>query len=114
MDILIKNNDIVLDTRGSPVVIEGFFEAVQRAWIAASVKRGSFVYNNNLGNDAHLVDINDEKLAKKIEMLLNEAVINIKGLVIKVENVLLNSQGKKEILIKIEYFDSLFKTKVIL
>lgn len=60
------------------------------------------------------MDINDEKLAKKIEMLLNEAVINIKGLVIKVENVLLNSQGKKEILIKIEYFGSLFKTKVIL
>ncbi len=51
MDTLIENGEFALDVCGYPVKIHSVDEAVQRVKIILSVKKGSFIYDRELGSD---------------------------------------------------------------
>jgi len=61
MDTLIENGDHKTDSRGYPFVIRCADEACQRASFILSTKRGSFIYDRELGSDHDYLLANAEK-----------------------------------------------------
>lgn len=76
MDIKIENNDIQIQPNGNTVYINGFDEIVQRVKIACTVKKGSFIYDRELGVDRGKKNMSDMS-TQQLEMLFREACINI-------------------------------------
>ncbi len=77
MDVKIENKDIATDSCYSPLYIQGIEEIAQRVKIACTIKKGSFVYDANLGSFAHTVDLSDDMAQEKLEMIFKEATIDI-------------------------------------
>ena len=53
MDTAISNGDFMLDSNGIPISIYGIQEILQRALIRLTVRKGSFIYDTNLGSDLY-------------------------------------------------------------
>lgn len=51
MDIALENGSFKVDSRGYPISISGLNDILQRAIIRLLVKKGSFVYDENLGSN---------------------------------------------------------------
>lgn len=82
MDIKIENKDIKTDGNGDVVMIEGLDEIIQQIEINLSVKRGSFIYDRNMGvelTEENLLGENGEKLLCAIiyEGLINQPDIDV-------------------------------------
>ncbi len=77
MDVKIENKDIATDSCYAPLYIQGIEEIAQRVKIACTIKKGSFVYDTNLGSFAHTIDLNDDMAKEKLEMIFKEATIDI-------------------------------------
>ncbi len=93
MDAKIENKDIYTDATGDYVMIDGIDEIIQRAIISLTVPKGSFVYDKNLGSNYSDFKANDIKQA---EMIINESLINIGNIYIKIKNI--TSSGNKIIM----------------
>lgn len=94
MDVKIDNKDIVLTDCGVPQYIDGIDEIVQRVKIACSVKKGSFLYDRELGSYAHTVDLSQQSALEKLEMIYKEASIDIPYTDLKVLSV--NTEDKEK------------------
>ena len=79
MDVRLSGGDIRLTGSGAQELVSGAREAAQRVMIAASVRKGSFVYDRSLGTDYAALDANDPLLLAKLELLLREAAANVAG-----------------------------------
>lgn len=77
MDALIKDKDIVINSVADTVKLCGIDEILQRVTVAATVPKGSFIYNKELGSELYNIHSDDERSIKKAEMLLKEAVCDI-------------------------------------
>lgn len=77
MDVKIDNGDIVTKACGDALYIDGMDEIMQRIKIACSVKKGTFIYDRNLGSEGYTVSFDDSMLKSKLEMLFKEASIDI-------------------------------------
>ena len=53
MDTAISNGDFMLDSNGIPISIYGIQEILQRVLIRLTVRKGSFIYDTNLGSDLY-------------------------------------------------------------
>lgn len=53
MDVLLENGDFVPDHRGSPVLVDGERELLQRAAIRLAVRRGSLPHDPAFGSTLH-------------------------------------------------------------
>lgn len=73
-DFKILNGDIAVDSRGNFVRLDGIDALFQRALIAMSLKKESFIYDRTLGSFAPCLNKNDEDYPKKLELVLNEAL----------------------------------------
>lgn len=51
MDTLIKNGDFALDVCGLPKSVKSIDEACQRVRFILTTRKGSYVYDRNLGSD---------------------------------------------------------------
>ena len=76
MDIKIKDSDVCIDPCGEYVFAEGIDEALQRILINVQIKKGSFVYNKNLGTDLTDLDPDDSNVLRNAEVILRESVMD--------------------------------------
>lgn len=74
-DIKIENNDIVIRKNGYPKTVSGMDEIIQLISIAASVRKGSFAYDRNLGLFSSVPDFESENILSTLESLVNESLI---------------------------------------
>ena len=58
MDHLIADGDMVMGQDGSPEMISGLRELIQRALIRLTVKKGAFAYDTALGSELAGLDLN--------------------------------------------------------
>lgn len=79
MDTKIENGDMVLDSTGAPVYIDGTEELWQRAMFCITAKKGGFMYNKAMGSEA-VTSVLTERDRKNLEARLKEAVVDITGL----------------------------------
>ncbi len=71
-DVLLENGVPVRDSKGNYVRLGDLDARFQRAIIAMTVRRGSFIYNRSLGARRNDVDTRD--LEQSVTLLLNEAL----------------------------------------
>ncbi len=74
MDTLLSSGDIALDARGRPTVISGVDELLQRALIRLTVKKGSFVYDPELGSRLYTLRAGSVNLQETAESMVREAL----------------------------------------
>ncbi len=110
MDAKINNKDIATDNLGEYVMIDGFEEIVQRVIISLTVPKGRFVYHKDLGASYNGVMLSD---IKQIEMIVNESLINIGDVYVKVNSASLNG-NKIKLLITINYNNQTVDKEVII
>ena len=77
MDVRLDSGDICLSDSGSCRMISGADEAAQRVMIAASVSKGSFIYDRGLGTDYGALSAGDPLAEEKLGMLIREASAGI-------------------------------------
>lgn len=87
MDQKISGKDTVIAPSGQPETVDGMDEIVQRVKIACGVRKGAFIYDRALGVDLDGFDPDDEHAAEKLEMLFEEAAVNIPDVSIRVKTV---------------------------
>ena len=78
MDVRLKDGDVYYTAAGETEYLCAAREAAQRACIAASVTKGSFLYNRSLGVDYAAITDTD-RAAEKLDMLIKEASAGISG-----------------------------------
>lgn len=83
MDTALSNGDFLCDSRGFPVQISGNDELLQQALIRISVRNGSFAYNRNLGSELYKLNIYSENVADKAKVLIEEALNDMKNVLVK-------------------------------
>lgn len=76
MDVRLKDGDVFLTDAGATAYLYAAYEAVQRALIAASTVKGSFIYQRRLGTDYGALDGCTE-LKDRLDMLVSEATAGI-------------------------------------
>lgn len=74
-DIRISDNDIVIYPNGFPGVVSGFDAVIQQIAIMASITKGSFAYDRELGLHKGTLDFDSDNIESTIESMINEALI---------------------------------------
>lgn len=110
MDAKIDNKDLVTNNSGEYIMIEGFDEIIQRVIISLTVPKGKFVYHKDLGLNYDGLNISH---IKQIEMIINEGLVNIDNVYVKVNSVSLNG-NKVKMLITISYNNQMIDKEVII
>lgn len=78
-DVRLANGDVFIDPTGSAQLIEGDSARVQSVLIRIGAKKGSFIYNRNLGSE-YRPDMD----AAEAEMVINEALAGDGGCYVSV------------------------------
>lgn len=86
MDILLINGDAQPTPWGEYRYTSGLEEIAQRVILSAQIKKGSFIYNRNLGTDVSKLKVNDSKALKTAELLLKEAIMD-SGCTLKINSL---------------------------
>ena len=74
MDTLLYGGDFAKDARGYPVLVSGVQELLQQALIRLKVKKGSFVYDPELGSELHTLQPGGSDLSAQALRLAREAL----------------------------------------
>lgn len=87
MDLLLENGDFKKSSHGKTIPINGLDELKQRIYIRLKVKRGSFIYNRNLGSELSLLSesSSNAELLECVRGVLPE-LFDIELLSAKIEN----------------------------
>ena len=85
MDTAVSNGDFLCDTRNNLLELSGYDELLQRVLIRLGVKKGTFVYDTNLGSRLYTLKVNDGNLGEKALSLVREALVELPEVL--VENV---------------------------
>lgn len=112
MDVLLKNGDISLTPAGEAEYVSGIDEIVQKVILCAKIRKGSFIYNKNLGSELRGVDPESPVAASTIELLLKEALIKVKGYKLKVVSVSRIQDNKYQATIEIKDHNNIRETVV--
>ena len=83
MDTSLKAGDLAENESGKPYLISSLEETVQRCRIRLCIRQGSFCYNRELGGNLHKLDRSDENLSGNALLLVREALLPIKQVVVK-------------------------------
>lgn len=93
MDAKIENRDIVIDNSGNFQMTDGIDEIVQQIKVNINVPKGSFIYNRALGSYCREIsNVND---LKTLEMMINESLVDMYGVYVKITGTETNTQGLK-------------------
>lgn len=83
MDTALLNGDFLCDSRGFPIKIFGTNELLQRVFFRLSIKKGSFIYDRNLGSELYKLNIYEENIESKAMALIKEALIDMENVIVK-------------------------------
>lgn len=83
MDTAISNGDFLLDSRHRPIKISGVQEFLQRALIRLSIKKGSFIYNKDLGSRLYTLSSQENNMQSKALSLVCEALNDMTETVVR-------------------------------
>ena len=98
MDTAIKGGDFLKDSRGMPIVLEGFDEILQRVKIRLEIEKGTFLYDKNLGSHLHSLKPNMENLNDLALSYAREAIAPMCGVEIESAEVVTTDSGMEVIL----------------
>ncbi len=102
MDILLINGDIGITNCGDYLFTKGIEEVLSKALLCAKIKKGSFIYNKELGTTLGSIDCESSIALKTAGVLINEALIGTKDYVAEVENIEKTDDGKIRLLIAVK------------
>ncbi len=85
-DVQLTGNDAAVDSAGRMIRIYDKDVEFQRAYIAASVKKGSFIYDRTLGCD-YISNPDDEYNCRRIGLSINEALARFGNVSAKVIDI---------------------------
>lgn len=88
-DILITDGDIAVTENGNYVFLKGIDALLYRTVLCAKIKKGSFIYNKDLGTELYLAD--NEKTAT---MLIRETLTDTEDFDAEVEKIEKADGGK--------------------
>ena len=100
MDSKIEASDLCFSS-GKLCTVKGIEEAAQRAYIACTVKKKSFLYDRNLGADTASLDRTSPDFERALQMALREAIYPIADTDLTVQSVR-NRKGSSVACIKVE------------
>lgn len=92
MDTAINNGDFLLDSRNRPFLISNPEEILQQVLIRLTVKKGSFIYDNNLGSKLYTVKSLQGDIKSKVLSIVKEALAPITKVV--VDDIDLKNSGE--------------------
>ncbi len=115
LDTALSNGDFLLDSRNKLIQVEGYNELLQQVLIRLCVKKGSFVYDRNLGSNLYKLDVNSQDINNKALSIIKESLSDMPEILVKrvyteIENsgdklnidILLSINGEeKDVVIKI-------------
>ena len=78
MDTALKDGDFYLGTTGKPIVISGIKELLQRVLIRLTVKKGSFIYDKNLGSNLYTLKNTNKDIKNQAIIMVKEALVDIR------------------------------------
>lgn len=84
IDVKIENKDVVTESTGVLMRLTGLDAMFQRAFINIASKKGSFVYDRELGTDISGIDLTTEDAKDRLELVFNEALVNCSNAVAQV------------------------------
>lgn len=73
-DYKIENGDVKKDSAGRYIKITGRDAEFQRALICITARLGKFIYNRELGSRAGEIETGGAESARRLELVLNEAL----------------------------------------
>lgn len=85
MDTAISKGDFLLDSSGLPISISGVQEILQRAIIRLTAKKGSFIYDTNLGSDLYKLKAGAANVKSDALNMVKEALKPLTN--VSVENI---------------------------
>ncbi|MBQ8000819.1 MAG: hypothetical protein IJ298_06305 [Ruminococcus sp.] len=113
MDIKIKDGDIVLDSTGEAVEIQGDEAVLQQVIMCITAEKGGFIYNKDMGVPP-VTDVSGERECKRLEALLREAVSSVEGARLYLDEVEQLVDGRSLASITVTYKDSIMPVEVII
>ncbi|MBE6793701.1 MAG: hypothetical protein E7532_02005 [Ruminococcaceae bacterium] len=113
MDIKFENSDIKLANSGDCIYVGSVDEAAQIVRRAVLIKKGSFIYDKNLGTEIRELDTGSSTYLKTVTMLINEALVNYPDISAKATNFSLCSDGSVSFEIMVYYKNQSKNTEVI-
>ena len=78
MDTALKDGDFYLGTTGKPIAISGIKELLQRVLIRLTVRKGSFIYNKNLGSNLYTLKNTNKDIKNQAIIMVKEALADMK------------------------------------
>lgn len=94
MDTAINSGDFLLDSRGFPSVVSGIPEILQRVLIRLTVKKGSFIYDTNLGSDLYKLKAGSKNIKGEALNMIREAISPLYG--VEVDDVSIRAKNSGE------------------
>lgn len=85
MDTALKDGDFYLGTTGKPIAISGIKELLQRVLIRLTVKKGSFIYDKDLGSDLYTLKNTNKDIKNQAIIMVKEALADMRE--IEVEDI---------------------------
>ena len=82
---------------------EGIEEMLQKALLCAKIRKGTFVYNKDLGTELSVVYAENSNASETATMLLKEALITEKEFEAEVLSVERTNDGKLKVLISVKH-----------
>lgn len=79
MTYTLKNGGYVLDVTGLPQIISGKDELLQNARLRLELKKGSFIYDRELGSGLHGLSPTEEHRLERAAALAVEALTGMPG-----------------------------------
>lgn len=94
MDTALSNGDFICDTRKNLVELTGYDELLQRVLIRLGVKKGSFVYDKNLGSRLYTLKASSGNLNEKALALVREALLDMPEVLVESVHTALTNGGE--------------------
>lgn len=94
MDTAINNGDFLLNSVGKPFIISEEKEILQQVLIRLTVKKGSFIYDPNLGSNLYTIKPSQGNINNRVLSIVREALAPMSKIIVDNVNINLNNNGE--------------------
>ncbi len=112
-DIKIKDGDIMLDSTGNTVELQGAEAVLQQVIMCITAEKGGFIYNKDMGVPP-VTDVSGERECRRLEALLREAVQSVEGAKLYLDSAQQLIDGRILAGITVTYKEEIMPVEVII